>query len=287
MNAGIVGVRSGVGPPDPPQSSSPDRGQSLCASEPGPVLLAPCIDRPIFLTKTTPMNAPLRGEDLIAATAKAAAEPIILFEDVSKTFAGRGAAARVQALDDVSFAVLRGDVFGVIGRSGAGKSTLIRLINGLERATTGRILVDGHDITRLSERALTGPRRKTGMIFQHFNLLSSRTAFGNIALPLEIAGRAKSESLRRREIPGRRYRCLVRETAVGRRAPGRCAAMLSEPGSARRAVADRECAARAGPVRLIRDVAGAAGSPLRRERWHPARSGPRGRQASTPRRRRG
>jgi D-methionine transport system ATP-binding protein len=143
------------------------------------------------------MNTLLRANDLIAATVQPAPEAVIAFHEVSKAFAGRGAAAQVRALYKVSFSVERGDIFGVIGRSGAGKSTLIRLINGLERASAGRITVDGHEITRLSERALTGPRRKIGMIFQHFNLLSSRTAFGNIALPLEIAGRTKAEIERR------------------------------------------------------------------------------------------
>ena len=79
-------------------------------------------------------------------------------------------------------------MLGVIGRSGAGKSTLIRLVNGLEKPTTGRVIVDGADIAVLPETALRHARRSIGMIFQHFNLLSSRTAAENIALPLEVAG---------------------------------------------------------------------------------------------------
>jgi D-methionine transport system ATP-binding protein len=140
------------------------------------------------------MNVPVRPEELTYSEAPAAEDvaatgaSIIALESVSKTFSGRGAAASVRALTGVSFRVDRGDVYGIIGRSGAGKSTLIRLINGLEKATTGRIVVDGLDITALPERQLVGPRRKIGMIFQHFNLLTSRTAFGNVALPLEIAG---------------------------------------------------------------------------------------------------
>ncbi|MGB3719087.1 MAG: phosphate ABC transporter ATP-binding protein [Proteobacteria bacterium] len=143
------------------------------------------------------MNAPVRTEQLIAVEGRQASKPIIEFQGVSKTYRPRGGAETVTALKDVSFTVQRGDIFGVIGRSGAGKSTLIRLINGLERATAGRVVVDGVDITGLSERDLIHTRRKTGMIFQHFNLLSSRTAFGNVALPLEIAGRSREEIKRR------------------------------------------------------------------------------------------
>ena len=134
------------------------------------------------------MNAPVRTEQLIAVEGRQASKPIIEFQGVSKTYRPRGGAETVTALKDVSFTVQRGDIFGVTGRSGAGKSTLIRLINGLERATAGRVVVDGVDITGLSERDLIHTRRKTGMIFQHFNLLASRTVAGNIALPLEIAG---------------------------------------------------------------------------------------------------
>ena len=92
------------------------------------------------------------------------------------------------ALEDIDLAVPQGSVLGVIGRSGAGKSTLIRLVNGLEKPSTGRVIVDGADIAVLPEAALRHARRSIGMIFQHFNLLSSRTAAENIALPLEVAG---------------------------------------------------------------------------------------------------
>jgi D-methionine transport system ATP-binding protein len=94
----------------------------------------------------------------------------------------------VTALDRVSLSIPEGSVYGVIGRSGAGKSTLLRLINGLERPTSGSVSVDGVEISRLREADLRAVRRKAGMIFQAFNLLSSRTAFGNVALPLELAG---------------------------------------------------------------------------------------------------
>ena len=87
----------------------------------------------------------------------------------------------------------QGSILGVIGRSGAGKSTLIRLVNGLEKPTAGRVIVDGADIAALPEAALRHARRSIGMIFQHFNLLSSRTAAQNVALPLEVAGYDKAE----------------------------------------------------------------------------------------------
>jgi D-methionine transport system ATP-binding protein len=105
---------------------------------------------------------------------------------LSKTYATPAGA--VTALDDVTFSVARGEIHGIIGRSGAGKSTLIRCINLLERPSSGQILVDGQDVTVITARALNAARRSIGMVFQHFNLLSSRTVAGNVALPLEIAG---------------------------------------------------------------------------------------------------
>ncbi|KAB1071814.1 methionine ABC transporter ATP-binding protein [Methylobacterium planeticum] len=121
-----------------------------------------------------------------------ASQPLISFEGVSKTYATRQRTS-VSALADIDLAVPAGSVLGVIGRSGAGKSTLIRLVNGLERPDVGRIRVGDAEISALDERALRRVRRGVGMIFQHFNLLSSRSAFGNIALPLEIEGRGKAE----------------------------------------------------------------------------------------------
>jgi D-methionine transport system ATP-binding protein len=124
-------------------------------------------------------GAPLSGQQT---------RPLIAIEDVSKVYPSRDQAAEVVALHDVNLEVPEGAIVGVIGKSGAGKSTLIRLVNGLERPSRGRVVVDGMDVTALDERGLRGARRSIGMIFQHFNLLSSRTAFENIALPLEIAG---------------------------------------------------------------------------------------------------
>jgi len=99
----------------------------------------------------------------------------------------------VDAVRDVDLSIRKGEVFGIIGRSGAGKSTLVRTINLLNRPTSGRIVLDGKDMTTLSADQLRAARREIGMIFQHFNLLSSRTVYDNIALPLELAGLSKAE----------------------------------------------------------------------------------------------
>jgi D-methionine transport system ATP-binding protein len=128
------------------------------------------------------------------------ANPMVAFESVSKRFAAGRTSAEVVALDNIDLVVPRGSVTGIIGRSGAGKSTLIRLVNGLEKPSSGRVLVDGVDVAGLDEKSLRAVRRSIGMIFQHFNLLSSRTAFDNIALPLEIAGVDK-QSIEKRVTP--------------------------------------------------------------------------------------
>jgi len=99
----------------------------------------------------------------------------------------------IQALSDVSLCVKKGEIFGVIGTSGAGKSTLIRCVNLLEKPNEGKVIVDNVELTSLSESQLTLERRKIAMIFQHFNLLSSRTVFENVAFPLELEGKSKSE----------------------------------------------------------------------------------------------
>ncbi len=99
--------------------------------------------------------------------------------------------AEVKAIDGVNLTVPEGTIYGVIGSSGAGKSTLIRCVNLLEKPTSGEVLVDGQDLTRLSKQALRLARHNIGMIFQHFNLLSSRTVYDNIALPLQLAGASK------------------------------------------------------------------------------------------------
>ncbi len=99
----------------------------------------------------------------------------------------------INALKDINLHIAQGTIFGVIGASGAGKSTLIRCVNMLEAPTSGEIIVDGVDLTKLSKAQLSEARRNIGMIFQHFNLLSSRTVFDNVALPLELAGKEKNQ----------------------------------------------------------------------------------------------
>ena len=101
------------------------------------------------------------------------------------------------ALDDISLTLARGEIVGLIGRSGAGKSTLIRCLNGLDRPQAGRVVIDGTDISTLSEQALNPVRRRIGMIFQHFNLLSAKTVAENVALPLKIAGVARAARMKR------------------------------------------------------------------------------------------
>lgn len=98
----------------------------------------------------------------------------------------------INALKDINLNIQQGTIFSVIGSSGAGKSTLIRCVNMLERPTNGSVIVDGVDLTKLSSKQLSEARRNIGMIFQHFNLLSSRTVFENVALPLELAGKSVS-----------------------------------------------------------------------------------------------
>ena len=97
----------------------------------------------------------------------------------------------VRAVRDVSLTIQDGEIFGIIGFSGAGKSTLVRCINLLERPTNGTVVVDGKEMTALSPKELRLARRKIGMIFQHFNLMPSRTVFGNVAYPLQGQGLSK------------------------------------------------------------------------------------------------
>ena len=94
---------------------------------------------------------------------------------------------RVIGVDNVSLTVQKGEIFGIVGYSGAGKSSLIRTINLLERPTKGQVIIDGVDLTILSEKELRKERLKIGMIFQHFSLISSKTVFENVAFALKAA----------------------------------------------------------------------------------------------------
>ena len=102
-------------------------------------------------------------------------------------------AGTVTAVNDVSLHIEKGEVFGIIGFSGAGKSTLGRCINLLERPTSGEVLIDGADITKLAAKELRGVRQKIGMIFQHFNLMPSRTVYENIEMPLKLTSLSAEE----------------------------------------------------------------------------------------------
>jgi len=116
---------------------------------------------------------------------------VITLTHVSKTFGG--GAGEVHAVRDVSLDIADGEIFGIIGYSGAGKSTLVRCINLLEKPTEGRVIVDGKELTALSERDLRQERKKISMIFQQFNLLPSRTVEQNVAFPLKGSGLGKEE----------------------------------------------------------------------------------------------
>ena len=103
----------------------------------------------------------------------------------------KGPKGPVEALRGIDLKIGAGEVFGIIGRSGAGKSSLVRVINLLNRPTAGEVIVAGRDLTKLNDAELRDARREIGMVFQHFNLLSSRTVYDNAALPLELAGLSK------------------------------------------------------------------------------------------------
>ncbi|MBE9605465.1 methionine ABC transporter ATP-binding protein [Acetobacteraceae bacterium H6797] len=123
--------------------------------------------------------------------------PAIRLENLTRRFTGRG--AETLALAGVSLDVAPGEIFGIVGRSGAGKSTLIRTVNLLERPDSGEVTVLGQKMLGLDDASLRAARQRIGMVFQHFNLLSSRTVAENIAFPLEIAGVPAAERKRRVE----------------------------------------------------------------------------------------
>ncbi|MCD9571522.1 methionine ABC transporter ATP-binding protein [Pseudomonas protegens] len=119
----------------------------------------------------------------------------VRFIGLGKTYQGQQ--GPVQALHGIDLAIQRGEVFGIIGRSGAGKSSLIRTINRLEQPSSGRVLIDQVDIGDFDEDRLVALRRRIGMIFQHFNLMSAKTVWHNVELPLKVAGVPRAERERK------------------------------------------------------------------------------------------
>ena len=123
---------------------------------------------------------------------------MIKLKNIVKTFQVDGKA--LNAVDNVTLHIQPGEIYGIIGFSGAGKSTLVRCINLLERPTSGEVIIDGTDITKLSAADLRSVRQRIGMIFQHFNLMPSRTVFENIEMPLKLTSlskEARAEKIRR------------------------------------------------------------------------------------------
>lgn len=113
---------------------------------------------------------------------------MIELKHINKTYDGH-----ITALEDICLTINDGEIFGIIGQSGAGKSTLIRCINMLEPPSSGEVIINGKNMTKLSQKDLREERKHIGMIFQHFNLLSSRTVYENVAFPLELAKMPKAE----------------------------------------------------------------------------------------------
>ena len=122
-------------------------------------------------------------------------EPIIRVEKISRTFQTNN--GQVEAVQDISFSIDRGEIFGIIGLSGAGKSTLVRCLNLLEKPNEGNIYIEGKNLMELSEKELRKERQDIGMIFQHFNLLMQRNVLDNVCFPLEIAGVSKKKARQR------------------------------------------------------------------------------------------
>ena len=122
-------------------------------------------------------------------------ESIIQIQHLNKTF-GEGPTA-VHALEDINLDIRAGEIFGIIGLSGAGKSTLVRCMNLLERPTSGSVIVNGQEITKLKDKDLRKARQSISMIFQSFNLLMQRSALDNICFPLELIGVKRAEAVKR------------------------------------------------------------------------------------------
>lgn len=118
---------------------------------------------------------------------------MIQLQNITKTFIN--GANSFNAVDDVTLTINDGEIFGIIGFSGAGKSTLVRCINLLERPTSGKVILDGVELTALPDRKLREQRKKIGMIFQHFNLFGSRTIIENVIFPIKHSGMKRAEQL--------------------------------------------------------------------------------------------
>lgn len=116
---------------------------------------------------------------------------MIEFQDLRKVYDSGG--KQFAALNGINLKINKGEIFGVIGFSGAGKSSLLRCVNLLERPTSGKVIVDGHDLTSLSAKEIREVKRNIGMVFQHFNLLNSKTVFANVAMPLSLTKVPKDE----------------------------------------------------------------------------------------------
>lgn len=122
---------------------------------------------------------------------------MIEFKDISKQYELKG--QTLHALNQINLQIPTGSIFGIIGYSGAGKSTLIRLINLLERPTSGRVIINGTDFTALDAKSLRQERTQIGMIFQHFNLMQTKTVAANIEMPMKLLGWSKAEREKRLE----------------------------------------------------------------------------------------
>jgi ABC-type metal ion transport system, ATPase component len=122
---------------------------------------------------------------------------MIEFKDISKQYELKGQTLR--ALNRINLQIPTGSIFGIIGYSGAGKSTLIRLINLLERPTSGQVIINGTDFTALDAKSLRQERTQIGMIFQHFNLMQTKTVAANIEMPMKLLGWSKAEREKRLE----------------------------------------------------------------------------------------
>ena len=145
--------------------------------------------------RSLPLEAPTPHSAAQAHLHPEKANAHVRFSQLGKVYQGQQ--GPVAALQGIDLDIQRGEVFGIIGRSGAGKSSLIRTINRLEQPSTGRVLIDQIDIAAFNEDKLVELRRRIGMIFQHFNLMSAKTVWKNVELPLKVAGIPKEQRQRK------------------------------------------------------------------------------------------